>query len=115
MSDIPPRGTVLCRRDALTATGAKGVLLQIAGVRYDVFVVAVGAGLRGYVNACPHRGTPLETFDDRFWDSTVTVLLCSTHGARFRPEDGLCIDGPCRGKSLNPVPLALENGVISVG
>lgn len=114
MSPLPPKGTVLCSRDALTATGAKGVLIEVAGVRYDLFVVAHDGAYYGYVNACPHQGTPLETFDDRFWDRSGTLLLCTTHGAQFRPDDGVCVAGLCRGKFLTRVPLALENDVISV-
>lgn len=34
-------------------------------------------------------------------------LLCGTHGALFRPQDGYCVSGPCVGDSLEPVPISL--------
>jgi nitrite reductase/ring-hydroxylating ferredoxin subunit len=64
--------------------------------------------VRGYVNACPHRGTPLEMFPDRFLDETRRQLVCSTHGARFRVEDGFCTLGPCRGSGLDPVAVEVR-------
>lgn len=112
MTSGPPPGTPLCALDALQATGAKGVLVTANGARYDLFIIATPQGPLGYINACPHRGTPLETFDDRFWDTARETIVCSTHGARFRPSDGLCLSGPCRGKMLAPIPLVLKNGEI---
>ena len=41
-------------------------------------------------------------------------IVCSTHGAEFRIEDGLCIGGPCRGDRLESVPAHIERGVIMV-
>jgi nitrite reductase/ring-hydroxylating ferredoxin subunit len=38
------------------------------------------------------------------------LLLCASHGALFEKEQGLCIAGPCAGKSLKPVPLRIEQG-----
>lgn len=112
MMSGPPSGTPLCTVDALEPTGAKSVLVTFDGIRYDLFIVVTPSGPVGYLNACPHRGTPLETFDDQFWDSAHETLVCTTHGARFRPSDGLCLAGPCRGKMLTPVALTLENGKI---
>ncbi len=41
-------------------------------------------------------------------------IVCSTHGAEFRIEDGFCLRGPCAGRSLEAVPAALRDGVILV-
>ena len=56
---------------------------------------------RAWVNRCPH--VPLYGLD--FGDGEVVdprdgLIVCANHGARFSPEDGLCIKGPCRGDSL---------------
>jgi nitrite reductase/ring-hydroxylating ferredoxin subunit len=54
--------------------------------------------------------------DDRepreFWDSTRTHLVCNSHGARYRPSDGLCIGGPCEGSHLRPLPITIEDGIV---
>lgn len=70
--------------------------------------------MRVYVNACPHLGIPLEPLPDRFLDGAGRHFVCSTHGARFRVEDGFCIAGPCTGDRLEAVPARLEDGVILV-
>lgn len=65
--------------------------------------------LRGFVNCCPHQGTPLETFRDRLLTRARTHLLCTTHGAQF-DADGLCIKGPCRGAYLVALDIYVQNG-----
>jgi len=67
-----------------------------------------------YRNSCPHLGTPLEWEEDRFLDSDGALIQCSTHGALFLIEDGLCIAGPCKGKSLHAVPFEIENNMIMI-
>jgi nitrite reductase/ring-hydroxylating ferredoxin subunit len=34
------------------------------------------------------------------------------HGARFRIADGYCVFGPCLGKSLAAVPVAVVDGMV---
>ncbi len=102
------RSEVLCSLADLDATGAVGV--ERTSEPHEIVVVRSGAGVRGYVNSCPHKGTPLETFPGRFLDETGAHLICSTHGARFTVESGLCTFGPCRGQSLVAVPLEIHDG-----
>jgi nitrite reductase/ring-hydroxylating ferredoxin subunit len=59
-------------------------------------------------------GTPLETFPDKFLDQTGELLICSTHGARFRVRDGACVKGPCEGASLEPVPIHIRDGTVTL-
>lgn len=67
-----------------------------------------------YWNRCPHLGTPLEWEEDRFLDADGALIQCSTHGALFQIEDGHCLVGPCQGKSLQPVPFTIDNGLVMV-
>ncbi len=46
---------------------------------------------------------PLDPVPDRFLDTKKQNILCSTHGARFRVEDGFCTSGPCYGEFLEAV------------
>lgn len=93
----------LCELTELEATGAVG----IDGIdpEENIVVVRCGKEVRGYINRCPHIGTPLEMFPNKFLDETGSSLVCSTHGARFNVHDGLCTSGPCVGLSLQPVSL----------
>jgi nitrite reductase/ring-hydroxylating ferredoxin subunit len=68
----------------------------------------------GYVNICPHaQGTlyggaqPLE--------ATSRALVCSQHGAHFETGSGLCTAGPCKGKSLQSIPVFDLDGDICIG
>ena len=47
-----------------------------------------------------------------FFDSRGKYLMCGTHGAVFRPEDGACIEGPCTGRALDTVEILVESGKI---
>jgi nitrite reductase/ring-hydroxylating ferredoxin subunit len=102
----------LCRVAEMPQQGARGFCFGSGTDRRAVLVVRQAGALYGYVNSCPHLGTPLDFLPDRFLDREGRHLLCSTHGARFRVADGFCIDGPCAGKSLEPIGLRVEEGEI---
>tara|TARA_A100001037_G_C15125441_1_gene625919 strand:- start:456 stop:713 length:258 start_codon:yes stop_codon:yes gene_type:complete len=79
-----------------------------------MFVVRRGEDVFGYVNICPHARTPLDWTPDQFLTRDKTNLLCATHGAQFRIEDGFCVAGPCPGASLIPVPIAISDGDVVI-
>jgi nitrite reductase/ring-hydroxylating ferredoxin subunit len=112
-ADLPEGAVALCARDAVADGAARSFVVGEGAGRRDIIVVASGRTVSGYLNSCPHRGTPLETFPDRFLDS-AGFLVCSTHGARFRPADGFCVAGPCAGQFLRTVKLAVREGTIFV-
>lgn len=111
----PPAGTSLCRLDAIPESGAKGFLFGEDVHRFDMFVVRHGGKLHAYVNDCPHAHTPLDYLPDRFFNLEKSHLLCGTHGALFRIQDGHCTAGPCKGRSLTPVPVHVEGDMICIG
>jgi nitrite reductase/ring-hydroxylating ferredoxin subunit len=90
-------GTVLCRLDAIEDGAARGFTLDDAGGRpVDLLVARDGAAVHGYLNACPHVGTPLDWVPDRFMAPDGEHLACATHGALFRVSDGYCVAGAVR-------------------
>lgn len=105
----PLAGTPLCRLDEITDGEGRGFILGEGAQRLEIFVVRAGDRAFGYVNACPHLGTPLDWggFDGegRFVSADSGNILCATHGAEFRIEDGHCLHGPCAGQRLVPVRL----------
>ena len=42
---------------------------------------------------------------NRFLTPDRSLILCSSHGALFTRDEGLCIAGPCPGQSLRRVPV----------
>jgi nitrite reductase/ring-hydroxylating ferredoxin subunit len=62
----------------------------------------------GYVNSCPHLGTPLNWAGDTFISEDSGLIICATHGALFEIEDGACVSGPCAGQSLEAAPVTVD-------
>lgn len=100
----------LCRVAELAEPDAKGFSINEDGRRLDLFVVRSKGRVYGYVDSCPHIGTPLEFLPDRFLTRDRTQILCSTHGARFEIGNGFCVAGPCKGRSLEPVAVMVNDG-----
>ena len=105
---------ILCQLEDIPDGGAKGVEAGEGAEMRDLILLRRGNNVFAYVNRCPHLGAPLETFPDKFLDKTGELLVCSTHGARFRVRDGLCVSGPCEGSSLEPVDLRFRGGKITL-
>ncbi len=108
-------GRVLCRLDDIEDGQAKGFTLgqgPEAGQGLEareIFVVREGARAFGYVNSCPHLGTPLDWQGDRFIALESGLIMCATHGALFQIADGFCVDGPCVGENLEPAPVVIDD------
>ena len=54
----------------------------------EIFVVREDDRVFGYVNSCPHLGTPLNWAGDTFISEDSGLIICATHGALFEIEDG---------------------------
>ncbi len=102
----------LCRSDDIPEGTARGFRFGSGTEQQMVFVVRKNDVLYAYVNACPHIGTPLDWLPDRFLDRDRRYLLCGTHGALFRIEDGFCVSGPCAGRRLTPAAIRVAEGEI---
>ena len=96
--------------DGIEEGTSKGI--EVSGAY--LFAVKKDDQLVLYYNRCPHLGTPLEWEEDRFLDADGALIQCSTHGALFQIEDGYCLVGPCKGKSLHAMPFEIEGGMIMI-
>ena len=72
-------------------------------------------GLRAWLNVCPHAGRRLDWAPGRFLVSKAGQLVCAVHGAGFARDSGLCVAGPCRGQSLQPVAVRVHDGRVLLG
>ncbi|MGQ9425783.1 Rieske (2Fe-2S) protein [Gilvimarinus sp. F26214L] len=100
----------LCSTEAIPEGGSKG--LKYCG--RQLFAVKKRGRIFLYHNRCPHRGLPLNWLPDRFLDRDAELILCSSHGALFKIEDGLCVAGPCPGTRLESLPWIEHNGMVCI-
>jgi len=108
VADIPnrrARGFSLLRADPDGSAG--GVPFHIVIIRWD-------RKLYGYVNRCPHQVGNLDWEQGQFFDPGGTHLMCGKHGALFEVDTGACVEGPCAGAALEPLPLVVLDGDVCV-
>jgi nitrite reductase/ring-hydroxylating ferredoxin subunit len=82
--------------------------LRCGGRELEGFAVNHAGRLRAYVNRCAHAGTPLDVWPNEFFTEDGRHLICATHGAVYLPDTGVCIEGPCPGAALTPLPVVFE-------
>jgi nitrite reductase/ring-hydroxylating ferredoxin subunit len=100
VDDIPRKGLRFTFKDGPFED--EGILLRVADDE-----------VRAYRNECRHLPMPLDDRDPKeIWDPSGRYLVCSSHGARYRPEDGLCVAGPCEGSHLKPLPIQVVDGEV---
>lgn len=103
---------ILCRLEDIP--DGEGMGFEMDGGD-DIFVVRKGQRVHGYVNSCPHAASPLDWVENQFMSLDKSHILCATHGAEFRIEDGHCVLGPCLGKSLDRVSVSVRDGQVELG
>ncbi len=104
--------TRLCAIDEID-DGDSGVFFaEHEGHMQGFIVVRQGTMAYVYINSCPHIGAPLDFTPGRFLTPEKDFILCSTHGALFRIEDGHCVSGPCADQSLSPISIKINDGEI---
>ncbi|MBO0712433.1 MAG: Rieske (2Fe-2S) protein [Acetobacteraceae bacterium] len=108
-----PALRALCRIDEIPDGGARG-FPGPPGSFTGLFAIRRGRDVFVYVNACPHIGTPLNLVGDRFLSRDGARVVCVTHGAEFRIEDGFCLLGPCQGDRLEAVEVRIEDGTVRI-
>lgn len=103
---------VLCGVADLGEQGCRGFTLGEGDWPLRGLVLRVGSEFRAYVNRCPHAGHPLNLNPHQFLTPDGALLICSSHGALFERAGGLCIAGPCAGKSLTALPIEVVGAYV---
>lgn len=78
------------------------------------FVVRQGDEVFAYQNFCMHVGHPLNWQPDQFLTQDGERIICSSHGALYEIDTGLCTAGPCPGRHLRKVAVDLRDGIVFV-
>ncbi len=115
MDDIPDTfKPVRVLADAKRLGELRGVRFRIVldGVERDAFAVRWRGRVVAYVNSCAHERLPLDFGDATFFDEEADALVCTHHGARYRPDDGVCVDGPCKAGRLTALAIEERGGEV---
>lgn len=104
----------VCELGELDELSSREFTVQKAGLEKDAFLILFKQQCYAYENSCPHTGVNLNWQEQQFFSYDGLFLQCSLHGALFKPDNGLCVRGPCRGDSLKKIDVVIENGVICV-
>lgn len=96
-----------------------GALREGDGVRFRIVLDGVGESafavrwrgrVHAFVNRCRHESLSLDFGDAHFFDDAFDALVCTHHGARYRPDSGACASGPCAGARLTRLALEERGG-----
>ncbi|WP_297808148.1 Rieske (2Fe-2S) protein [uncultured Methylophaga sp.] len=99
----------LCQTGELEEYQTREFTVEIGEDSLNFFLLKQDGDIRAYLNFCPHLGIPLNWQPDEFMSMEGTHIQCSTHGALFQLEDGYCFSGPCRGESLTPLNIDIND------
>ena len=102
----------ICSLDDIPDGDSAAIETKIERKRAFLIAVRRGNDVRLYINSCPHIGSPLDFEPGNFLTPARDKIICSTHGALFEIDSGLCVHGPCEGKSLEPVPSRVSDGKV---
>jgi nitrite reductase/ring-hydroxylating ferredoxin subunit len=107
-------GTWSCAADMLAPGRTAKFRLSRRGKTVEGFIVNVKGSYHAYVNRCPHAGTSLDLWPNEFLTEDGRYLICSTHGAIFEQDTGLCVEGPCPGARLETLAVELDGASLVV-
>ena len=99
---------LLCEVPEVPEGRAQGFLPDEDG-NDRLFIVRHQGALHAWRNACPHMaGAPMAWKRHAYLSPDGLHIMCYAHGARFEPDTGLCVHGPCTGQYLERVNLEID-------
>jgi len=115
MEPTEPVSSWRCSALALAPGRTATFRLRREGRLVSAFMVNHDGRHYAYVNRCPHAGMPLDWWPNEFMSDDARHLVCATHGAVFEPDTGRCVEGPCPGARLDPLPIERHGDILIVG
>lgn len=96
--------------------GGRGLRFPIATLGEFVtgFVIRYQGKPYAYINQCAHVAVELDWEQGEFFTAQKDFIICATHGAQYRPDNGFCVMGPCKGKRLKPIEVVEQNQKIMI-
>ena len=107
----------VCRESALEAGEVRCVSLghDADGLPIQAMVLRDESGVVvAYRNLCRHLPVPLDGGTGERLSADGMHLVCGTHGATYRLNDGYCVDGPCEGMALHGLSVHRRDGELYV-
>ena len=105
---------VLNSHDLIEKSHGLRFALPVLGQFATGFVVRYHGKAHAYVNQCAHVPVELDWEQGQFFTVSKDYLICATHGAHYMPDTGHCVMGPCKGKSLQALPVTEQNQQITI-
>ena len=107
--------TKICNINDINDNQTLGLSTNINGTLKKIIIVRTEKSVLAYINSCPHIGAPLDLRPGQFLSHNKENIVCSTHGALFQIDTGLCIFGPCKDAYLQSIPITIErNGDLNI-
>jgi nitrite reductase/ring-hydroxylating ferredoxin subunit len=103
---------LLARVDELPPGTTKKFTVNLRGQSTEAFLANVQGEFVAFVNRCVHLPITLDLDDNDFFTGDAKLFVCKTHGSVYEPRAGKCVGGPGQGKSLERLPLIIENGAV---
>jgi nitrite reductase/ring-hydroxylating ferredoxin subunit len=107
-------GIAVCRFEDLESPESREFDSGTPDAPRSGFVVREGDAVYAYLNVCPHAGHRLNWKPHAFLTRRGDLIMCSMHGAIFDIHTGVCVGGPCEGRALTPLRVAVEAGDVVV-
>jgi len=99
---------IVCPSSLLVDGGVACKLpVRHGGEPATAFFIRYQGLVRGYLNRCPHMGSPLD-WEGHVFTRAGDQLMCARHGATFKPDTGECTGGPCQPSKLASLNVTEE-------
>jgi nitrite reductase/ring-hydroxylating ferredoxin subunit len=102
-----PAADLVCASGDLPdgGVGVRFTVRRPGGGARAAFAIRYQGQVHAYLNRCAHKLTELDWEAGQFFDADGRYLVCTTHGALYEPDTGVCVAGPCRGARLERIAV----------
>jgi nitrite reductase/ring-hydroxylating ferredoxin subunit len=112
VNSTPLQRHLICALSDLPDPGTREFTVGVGEWPVPGFVVRYRGEVRAYLNRCPHAGHLLNWKTDNFFAPEGSLLTCTSHDAMFDVDTGVCVAGPCVGRSLRALQIDIVDGQI---